>query len=79
MPKANPEYFSGSIPLAFSTFGSTMPQPMISSHPVPLQTGHPLPPQRLHETSTSAEGSVKGKYDGRMRITVCSPKTSLAK
>lgn len=30
MPKANPEYFSGSILLAFNTFGSTMPQPMIS-------------------------------------------------
>ena len=41
-----------------------MPHPMISSQPVPLQTLHPLPPQRLHETSTSADGSVKGKYDG---------------
>ena len=61
MPKANPEYFFESIPLVSSTLGSTMPQPMISSQPVPLQTGHPFPPQRLHETSTSAEGSVKGK------------------
>ncbi len=79
MPKANPEYFSGSMLFAWSTLGSTMPQPMISSQPVPLQTGQPLPPQRLHDTSTSAEGSVKGKYEGRMRMTVCSPKTSLAK
>ena len=31
------------------------------------------------ETSTSADGSVKGKYDGRMRMTACSPNISLAK
>ena len=79
MPKAKPEYFFGSMPLASNTLGSTMPQPRISSQPVPLQTGQPLPPQRLHETSTSAEGSVKGKYDGRIRMAVCSPKSSLAK
>ena len=79
MPKANPEYFPGSMLFAVSTFGSTMPQPMISSQPVPLQTAQPLPPQRLHDTSTSADGSVKGKYEGRMRMAVCSPKISLAK
>ena len=79
MPNANPEYFFESIPLASSTLGSTMPQPMISSQPVPLQTLQPLPPQRLHDTSTSADGSVKGKYEGRMRIVAFSPKTSLAK
>ena len=50
------------MPEASSTFGSTMPQPMISSQPVCLQTLHPLPPHRLHDTSTSADGSVNGKY-----------------
>src|SRR5262245_41225554 len=57
IPKAKPEYFFESI-LQFSrTFGSTIPQPRISSQPVYLHTLHPLPPQMLHDTSISAEGS----------------------
>ena len=56
-----------------------MPQPMISSQPVPLQTLQPFPPQRLHDTSISAEGSVKGKYEGRRRIEASSPNISFAK
>ncbi len=45
-----------------------MPQPAISSQPVCLQMRQPLPPQNTHDMSTSAEGSVKGKYEGRSRI-----------
>ena len=45
-----------------------MPQPEISSQPVCLQVRQPLPSQNTHDMSTSAEGSVKGKYDGRRRI-----------
>jgi hypothetical protein len=37
---------------------------MISIQPVRLQALQPLPPQSWHETSTSAEGSVKGKKEG---------------
>ena len=43
MPNAKPEYFSGSMPDMDSTFGSTMPQPRISSQPVPLQKRQPSP------------------------------------
>ena len=32
-----------------------------------------------HLGYTVADGSVKGKYEGRMRMAVCSPKISLAK
>ena len=83
MPNANPEYLFESIPLASSTLGSTMPQPMISSQPVPLQTLQPLPPQRLHDTSTSADGSVKGKYGGNFlqygKVEICGVNTSKLK
>ena len=78
IPNANPENSFGSILLYFKTFGSTIPQPIISNHPVPLHTPQPLPPHIEHETSTSADGSVNGKYDGRIRICACSPKSSLA-
>jgi hypothetical protein len=47
---------------------------MISIHPVPLQALQPLPPQMRHETSTSADGSVKGKKEGRKRVRVSAPK-----
>src|SRR3990167_2491730 len=61
IPKAKPVYSSGSIPEAANTFGSTIPQPRISSQPVYLQTLQPLALQMVHETSTSALGSVNGK------------------
>ena len=61
MPKANPEYSSGSMPLMESTFGSTMPQPKISIQPVPLHMRQPSPWQMPQLTSASAEGSVNGK------------------
>src|SRR5574344_152355 len=79
IPNANPVYIVGSMLQFFKTLGSTIPQPRISSHPVPLQTGQPLPPHIEHEISISAEGSVKGKYEGRKRICVSFPNISLAK
>ena len=68
-----------SIPQASSTLGSTMPHPRISTHPVCLQKPHPFPPHKWHEMSISAEGSVKGKYDGRNRMRVSGPNSSRAK
>ena len=56
MPKAKPVYLSLSIPQLVSTCGCTIPQPMTSSH-LPLSS----------RISTSAEGSVNGKNDGRKR------------
>ena len=79
MPKAKPVYFSGSMPLAMRMLGSHMPQPRISTQPVCLQMLQPLPPQMLHEMSISAEVSVKGKYEGRKRTLVPSPKNSCTK
>ncbi len=61
MPKAKPEYYSGSMSQPRSTLGCTIPAPRISIQPSFLQTLHPLPPQTKQETSTSAEGSVKEK------------------
>ena len=78
MPKAKPEYFLLSMPEASSTFGSTMPQPIISSHPVPLHILHPLPLHILQFTSTSALGSVNGKYEGLILIFASAPNISLA-
>ena len=48
--------------------GCTMPQPEISSQPVCLHTRQPAPPHSTQLMSTSADGSVNGKYDGRSRI-----------
>src|ERR1700733_4722312 len=45
-----------------------MPHPEISSHPVCLQVRQPCDSQKTHDMSTSAEGSVKGKYEGRRGI-----------
>ena len=45
-----------------------MPQPEISSQPVCLQMRQPAPSQNTQDMSTSADGSVNGKYDGRSRI-----------
>ena len=51
-----------------STLGCTTPQPSTSSQPVCLQTRQPAPLQNTHSMSTSADGSVNGKYDGRKRM-----------
>ncbi len=61
MPKAKPEYTSGSIWLISSTCGCTMPQPRISIQPSFLQNEQPLPWHLKQEISISAEGSVNGK------------------
>ena len=75
MPNANPLYFLESRPQLSSTFGSTIPQPKISTQPLYLQMLQPLPLQMLHEISTSALGSVNGKYEGLSLIFVSFPKT----
>ena len=67
------------MPQASNTFGSTIPQPNISTHPVCLQNEHPFPPHKLQDMSISADGSVKGKYEGRRRIFVSGPNISYAK
>ena len=56
-PKARPLYLSESIEQFSNTFGLITPQPNTSSH---------FP--SLDRISTSADGSVKGKYDGRNLI-----------
>src|ERR1700676_5714675 len=62
------------MPQALKTCGCTMPQPAISSQPVCLQTRQPSPRHSTQLMSTSAEGSVNGKYDGRSRIDSCCSK-----
>ena len=52
-PKAKPLNSSESILQFWRTFGFTIPQPRISNH---------FPSSE--RISTSADGSVKGKYDG---------------
>ena len=52
-PKAKPEYVSESILQFLITLGFTIPHPKISSH---------LP--SADKISTSADGYVKGKYEG---------------
>src|ERR1700744_271707 len=73
-PKVKPLYVSGSIPTAANTFGSTSPQPPSSIQPDPLQVLQPAPAQMGQVTSNSAEGSVKGKYEGRSRECIPAPK-----
>src|SRR5436190_22426477 len=79
-PNAKPEYTVGSTPQARRTFGWTMPLPPSSIHPEPLHgrqrslSNLPVPWHLKHEKSNSADGSVKGKYDGRKRVCVSSPK-----
>ena len=58
-----------------------MPEPRISSQPPCLQKRQPSPPHLKQSTSTSAEGSVNGKNDGRKRRrerapNICSAKSS---
>ncbi|MNV54889.1 hypothetical protein D3C71_1471030 [compost metagenome] len=67
MPQAKPWYSSGSSPPERSTFGWTMPQPRISIQSVP-SPNLTIGPERSHWISTSKDGSVKGKKDGRKRI-----------
>src|SRR5476651_2078910 len=64
IPKAKPVNFAGSIPQFSKTFGSTIPQPKISTQPVYLHILQPDPRQMVQEISISADGSVNGKYDG---------------
>ena len=61
-PKARPLYFSGSILQFINTIGLTMPQPKISNHS-PFSD----------KISTSAYGSVNGKYEGRNLISISFP------
>ena len=64
-PNAKPEYVCESILQLLITLGFTIPQPKISSH---------FP--SVDKISTSADGSVKGKYDGLNLIFVSSPNRS---
>ena len=83
-PKAKPEYIVGSTPQARKTFGWTIPDPPSSIQPEPLHgrqrsfSNMPVPRHLKHEKSNSAEGSVKGKYDGRNRVTVSDPNNCLS-
>ena len=58
---ASAEQPAESKPTASKTLGSTMPAPRISIHPEPEHTPQPFLSQKMHEMSTSAEGSVNGK------------------
>src|SRR3546814_5196435 len=58
IPNAKPEKNCGSTPHFSSTFGSTIPQPRISTQPVCLQIVQPAPLQIVQDISISAEGSV---------------------
>ena len=73
IPNAKPLYSSESIPQFSSTFLFTIPAPKISIQPVPLQSLQPFPPHSKQLQSTSTEGSVNGKYEGRRRVFVPSP------
>src|ERR1700759_1954311 len=79
IPKAKPVYFLLSMPQFSKTFGSTIPQPKISTQPLYLHMLQPEPLQMVHDTSISADGSVNGKYDGRKRTCVPSPYNSCTK
>src|SRR5690349_5540392 len=72
MPKAKPEYTSGSMPQARNTFGFTIPQPPHSTQPGP-------PFLLGNQMSTSADGSVNGKKCGRNRVRPCGPNSERAK
>ena len=61
-----------SMPHARRTFGLTMPQPPHSTQPAP-------PFFSGNHTSTSADGSVKGKNEGRRRVRDVSPNMARAK
>jgi len=72
------------MPQAASTRGLTTPQPPHSIQPSPLQvrqvsTAGSSPRHTKQTRSTSAEGSVNGKYDGRKRVVMPSPNIDCAK
>ena len=62
------------MPTLVRTFGWTIPHPPSSSHPVRPHVLQPAPLQNTHVMSYSAEGSVKGKYEGRSREEMSPPK-----
>ncbi len=76
IPKANPVKRSGSYPTFSRTAGSTIPAPMISSQSV--SSVDPSGRVMSRFTSTSADGSVKGKKEGRNLTCVPGPQKSLA-
>ncbi len=61
-PNAKPEYLVESILQFSKTIGLTTPQPNTSSHLSPSDN-----------ISTSAEGSVNGKYEGLNLISISFP------
>ena len=65
IPNAKPLYSFGFTPQFSSTLLFTIPAPKISIQPVPLQSLHPFPPHSKQLQSTSTEGSVNGKKEGR--------------
>ena len=69
---------SGPVPTWRNTSGCTMPQPSTRVQPVCLHTRqHVKGLQMTQEMSTSAEGLVNGKYDGRKRsLSFCSKNCS---
>src|SRR5580693_3612948 len=71
IPNAKPEYTCASIPAARNTFGFTIPQPPHSTQPAP-------PLLFSNHTSTSADGSVKGKKCGRILVRACGPNSARA-
>src|SRR3989338_4703637 len=83
MPNASPVTRRESYLTDRNTFGCTIPAPRISSHPVDLHVLQDRecmpPPQITQDTSTSSDGSVNGKKDGRNRRRTPSPKIDFAK
>ena len=70
------------MPQAVSTRGLTTPQPPHSIQPSPRQVrqaSESTPRQTKQRRSTSADGSVNGKYDGRNRVAMPSPNIRAAK
>ena len=65
-PKARPQYTFESMLQFSKTVGFIIPQPNISNH---------FP--SFDSISTSAEGSVNGKYEGLNLISILFPKRSL--
>ena len=68
IPNARPEYFVESILQFSNTLLLTIPPPNTSIQPVPLQSEHPAQPHLKQLTSTSTDGSVNGKYEGRSLV-----------
>src|ERR1700760_4774573 len=53
-----------------------MPQPRSSIQPDCLHLRQPRPPQKIQLICTSAEGSVKGKNEGKNRVLTLDPKNA---